>query len=66
MENTNMLKNLIKKKEEEYKKMKNLDEQWFNENIDFETSMKIRQEYENHKNKYFFYKSLIEKMRKGE
>lgn len=66
MENNIILKNLIEKKNIEYKKMNDLDEQWFNDKIDFETSMKIRQEYEKHKNKYFFYKNLIEQMRKGE
>lgn len=66
MENTGILKNLTEKREEEYKKMKNLDEQWFNEKIDFETSIKIRQEYEKHKDKYFFYKNIIDKMGKEE
>ena len=66
MENTNMLENLIKKKNEEYKKMNDLDETWFNEKIDFETSIKIREEYEKHKSKYFFYKHMIDNLRKGD
>ena len=66
MENTNMLDNLRKKRNEEYKKMKDLDEVWFNEKIDFDTSIEIRQEYEKHKDKYFFYKNIIDKMGKEE
>ena len=64
MEN-NSISILNKKKQYEYKKMNELDEQWFNENIDFETSIKIREEYELHKKKYKFYRNLIESLKKG-
>ena len=32
--------------------MKELDEVWFNEKIDFDTSIKIRNECEEHRKKY--------------
>ena len=66
MENKTMLENLIKKKNDELKKMKELDEVWFNEKIDFDTSIKIRNECNEHRKKYNFYKNMIEKIKKGE
>ena len=65
MENKIMF-DLVKKQNYEKKKMDELDEQWFNEKIDFDTSMKIRQDYEEHRKKYKFYKKMIENMKKGD
>lgn len=66
MENKNMLIKLQKKKNDELKKMKELDEVWFNEEINFDTSIKIRNECEEHRKKYNFYKNMIEKLKRGE
>ena len=64
MENKDMLSDLVKKRNEELKKMKELDEKWFMDNIDFETSMNLKKKYDEHKSKYFFYKNLINNLRK--
>lgn len=64
MENKIMF-DLVKKQNYEKKKMDELDEQWFNENLNFETCMKMREEYEQHRRKFKFYKKMIESMKKG-
>lgn len=56
--------NIKEKIEEEYQEAKKLNDKWLDEGFNFEKCMELRSKYEEHINKYKFYKKLLKEMKK--